>query len=444
MNKIFYTAAMSMALCAASTGITFAAANPFSDVPLDNWAYDAVKQLAQDGVINGYGDGSFRGQQPITRYEMAQLIAKAMAHPNVSATDKAMIDKLSAEFSAELTNLGVRIDALEKKTDNLKWNGTVWYEYASERHDNTDIGPSKVSANRLILRLEPSMTINEHWEAKARLDYSLDTNSGTNTTYGTASDPYSTSYTKLDQAYVDGNYANLNIKLGRLPYATANDGGLVMDDQITGVQLNFGKKLQASITAGRHSLAPDVPPTDHGIPYGGDTSSYQGIELNYSHDKLHTGVAYHHFGMKDFYDRDFNVGQDYKADSLNIWSIGADYQFTPSFVLSAAYAKNTQGDLNERYRKSYTVQASYKEADPESTGSFGIYAAYRYLTAASAVVPTYDILLSNGNQKGWDFGASYTFAPNTVGTIEYFTGKDLHADGDANASKLFGKLEFFF
>ena len=42
-----------------------AAANPFSDVPRDHWAYDAVTQLAADGVVEGYGDGTFRGDRNI-------------------------------------------------------------------------------------------------------------------------------------------------------------------------------------------------------------------------------------------------------------------------------------------------------------------------------------------------------------------------------------------
>ena len=126
MNKTFYVPTMAAVLCLTAAPTGFAAANPFSDVPLDSWAYDAVAQLSGDGVINGYGDGTFRGQQPVTRYEMAQIIAKAMARQNVSAADKAMLDKLSAEFSDELKNLGVRIDDLEKKTDNLKWSGEVW------------------------------------------------------------------------------------------------------------------------------------------------------------------------------------------------------------------------------------------------------------------------------------------------------------------------------
>ena len=107
------TAAITTALVIGAASTTFAAANPFTDVPTGHWSYDAVAKLAQDGVIEGYGDGTFRGDKAITRYEMAQMVAKAMAKSDVSAADKAAIDKLAAEYSTELNNLGVRVGELE-------------------------------------------------------------------------------------------------------------------------------------------------------------------------------------------------------------------------------------------------------------------------------------------------------------------------------------------
>lgn len=131
-----------MLIGAAST--TFAAANPFSDVPSDHWAYDAVTTLAKDGVIEGYGDATFKGSQKITRYEMAQMVAKAMAKKDVSASDKALIEKLSAEFSDELNNLGVRVAKLEKNADNVQWHGMLRYDYGSVRYDKAQIGRAHV------------------------------------------------------------------------------------------------------------------------------------------------------------------------------------------------------------------------------------------------------------------------------------------------------------
>ena len=52
--------------------------------------------MAAAGVINGYPDGTFKGQNDITRYEMAQMIAKAMANQDrANAEQQAMINRLS-------------------------------------------------------------------------------------------------------------------------------------------------------------------------------------------------------------------------------------------------------------------------------------------------------------------------------------------------------------
>ena len=83
-EKCFLTAfAIGMGL----TVNCFAAANPFADLPADHWAYDAVAQLAADGIIEGYGDKDFQGSRNITRYEMAQMVARARAK-NSSGKDK--------------------------------------------------------------------------------------------------------------------------------------------------------------------------------------------------------------------------------------------------------------------------------------------------------------------------------------------------------------------
>ena len=77
MKKKHLLIAVSLMMGAAAT--CSAAASPFSDVPSGHWAYDAVAQLAENGIIEGYGDSTFRGERQITRYEMAQMVAKAMA-----------------------------------------------------------------------------------------------------------------------------------------------------------------------------------------------------------------------------------------------------------------------------------------------------------------------------------------------------------------------------
>ena len=116
---------------AAMMGVATAfAVNPFSDVPSDSWAYQAVDQLATAGIINGYPDGTFKGQKDITRFEMAQMIAKAMANQDrANAEQQAMINRLADEFSNELNNLGVRINRLEDRVGNVKVTGDVRLRY---------------------------------------------------------------------------------------------------------------------------------------------------------------------------------------------------------------------------------------------------------------------------------------------------------------------------
>ena len=96
------------------------AANPFADVPAGHWAYESISKLTAAGVIEGYGDDTFRGDRLMTRYEMAQIVAKAMAKG-------ANVDRLAAEFAEELDAMGMRVAALEKKSDNVKVTGEAYF-----------------------------------------------------------------------------------------------------------------------------------------------------------------------------------------------------------------------------------------------------------------------------------------------------------------------------
>jgi hypothetical protein len=92
-------------------------ANPFVDVPLNHWAYDAVQYLAAKGVVIGYPDGTFGGNRTMTRYEFAEAIARVIANIEdmgfASADDVAVLEKLAIEFADELASLGVTVADLE-------------------------------------------------------------------------------------------------------------------------------------------------------------------------------------------------------------------------------------------------------------------------------------------------------------------------------------------
>lgn len=107
------------AVCAffAGAAMTASAANPFSDVESDSWAYEAVASLSDQNIIEGYPDGTFKGDKHITRYEMAQITARLLAkRDSLSADQQSVVDKLSREYANDLSSLGVRISELEKKT----------------------------------------------------------------------------------------------------------------------------------------------------------------------------------------------------------------------------------------------------------------------------------------------------------------------------------------
>ena len=233
-------AALAAALTIGAASTTFAAANPFSDVPRDHWAYDAVTQLAADGVVEGYGDGTFRGDRNITRYEMAQMVAKAMAKGDMSASDRALVDRLAAEFADELNNLGVRVSNLERNADMVKWTGELRYRYWSFRNDqkNSTRADRKLNKDQLQLRLFPTAEVNDHWHVKARL---------TATTYmdKDASRPgKNDDNVKLTYAYADGDYGKFHVQLGKMPISSNADQGIVIDDFFSGAQVTSGLYLQ--------------------------------------------------------------------------------------------------------------------------------------------------------------------------------------------------------
>ncbi len=436
--------ALTTALVLGAASTTFAAANPFEDVPADHWAYDAIAQLAADGVIEGYGDGTYRGDQEITRYEMAQMIARAMAK---GGGDKALIDKLAAEFADELNNLGVRVAALEKKVDNVKWTGTVRYRYINERHHKyPPDDPIQGNAQYVTLRLEPQMQINKNWTGHARLDYSTDMNSAKNATNGRIAEDADDEFV-MERVWVQGDYNNFQILLGKLPYVSNIDNGMFYDENVAGGQITVGNKVKVTLTAGRANVLDEINGYSEartGTRYNNETASYQGIEIyNDREDKITWGVGYHHVANQEMFNAVYGEGHD----SMNVWDFGLGWQIDNNFNLNGAYAWNTSCPTEHhggRARDAWNVELDYKGADPEDKGSWGAFVAYRQLGALAALKPTYDEI--GVNQKGVAMGFDIVPMKNFMATFKYFLGSDMIvAPGkDDDASKFFTELNFFF
>ena len=437
MKKTLVTA-LTTALVVGAASTTFAAANPFSDVPAGHWAYDYVSQLAADGVIEGYGDTTFQGDKNITRYEMATMIAKAMAKTNVGGNDKAMLDKLAAEFSDELNNLGVRVANLEKNADKVKWNGEARYTYTSKRLEDKN-GKSLPRANKdeLLLRLEPTAEVNANWHVKARLDAS------TNMKKDAAFDPLTKPSDKvsLKRVWAQGDYKNFQTKLGKFGVATAYDKSLMLNDEASGAAVTFGNKLKASVFAGRLDLKGDSTLDDAGTNYTADqAANFQSVALTYGLGKASGTAAYYNAtsdAFKDNTTKKVGYSKDGKEDTFGAWEVAGSYRFDKNVALGGAYIKNEKAD---NFNKAGMVQLDYKGAQKANQGTWGAYVAYRHIGEFAVLDANQDDALLN--TKGWAVGANYTIFPNTVANVKYFNGKDLHTDKDAQ--KLFGRVEFFF
>ena len=434
--------ALSAALVVGAASTTFAAANPFSDVPRDHWAYDAVTQLAADGVVEGYGDGTYRGDRSITRYEMAQMTAKAMAKENMPVSDRALVDRLAAEFADELNNLGVRVANLEKHADMVKWEGVLEYTYTSSRFENSarDMksgkNRKKVNSDNLLFRLEPTAEVNDHWSVHARLD--AETKMNKDAAWDVNEDKASSDdRVSLKRAWAEGDYTNFNVKFGKLEMlsaeAYAKPGALIFDREFSGAEVSFGKDVQFKLQAGRMSsdeFQKDV------------AGNYQGAELQYN-GRFTAGVGYYRVNAEDFSDYLKN-----KKKTMQIWGLNAAYRFDKNSFLSAAYAyaKDFRMVLADSMpNKSYQVTYEYKGAEPDDKGSWGAYVSYRQL-AGPSLGATDDGAMEG--TRGIEIGTDYTLFPNVVLSAKYFRGKDLFAKylgiNQDKASKIFGRVEFFF
>lgn len=204
MKHAFLKAAI--ASCFACAAVTVSAANPFTDVSADDWAYQAVASLSDEGVIDGYPDGTFRGDKHVTRYEIAQIVARLMAKEDtLNASQKETLAKLSSQYANELKDLGVRIAELEKKrgaTDLI----TELRVQSIDRYDNVFKGNvQKHNEISTRVRLNTITPVNDRVHLYGQIETILDMN-GKESYDVNRIDPKDKSQTKLRTGYGDGDF----------------------------------------------------------------------------------------------------------------------------------------------------------------------------------------------------------------------------------------------
>ena len=405
--------AMAMAL-----GVTASAyaANPFSDVPAGHWAYDAVNKLAAAGVVDGYPDGTYGGDKLMTRYEMAQIVAKAMAKG-------ANVDKLAAEFADELDSLGVRVANLEKKADNVKITGQIRYNYVSR--DN--------SADESTLRTRLCVTgqVNEDWTYTGMLQNTqefMHSESGEDEV-------------KLNRAYVDGRVGGIDVHAGRWDEVT--NTGNVLDSYIDGAKLTYGDKVQVYGMVGKAPSEEYFASSSDRLYLAGVSADLGEVDVYVNYFKANNTGFWNDTPVADrVYADDFTVVGD-----KEIWNVGASYNFAPDFTLSAEYM---WGDKDHEYngekpgKDGWYADLAWKGASADEPGSYGLHVSYFDQSANAYINPTTDATTfgEDGGYKGWAVGASYAFAKNIVGVVNYY---DTEAQtGDADDQVIFSELYFTF
>lgn len=204
MKHAFLKAAI--ASCFACAAVTVSAANPFTDVSADDWAYQAVASLSDEGVIDGYPDGTFRGDKHVTRYEIAQIVARLMAKEDtLNASQKETLAKLSSQYANELKDLGVRIAELEKKrgaTDLI----TELRVQSIDRYDNVFKGNvQKHNELSTRVRLNTITPVNDRVHLYGQIETILDMN-GKESYDVNRIDPKDKSQTKPRTGYGDGDF----------------------------------------------------------------------------------------------------------------------------------------------------------------------------------------------------------------------------------------------
>ena len=432
--------AMAMAL-----GVTASAyaANPFSDVPAGHWAYDSIAKLAAAGVIEGYGDDTFRGDRLMTRYEMAQIVAKAMAKG-------ANVDKLAAEFADELDALGVRVAALEKKSDNVKITGQVRYSMQNNKQEWTN-RERKRSRNRLRTRLWFAGNVNDNWTYRARLE-----NNQFFHDWIPGRDNAGEETTNLNQAYVAGRLGGVKVTAGR--YSEYLGDGNIYDDKFDGIRINYGKKVRFGAYYGKPTAWQDnEQPESYGAGgYDKDGKWVNGVEMhkafgaNLGFDlgkKVKLDLEYNQFDAKavNGFIPAAKGEEDIKLFSANLYGKITD-KFGLGFVYMHSKTDNPYFFTDGASKNGFVITADVAGASFTKPGSWGFTAKYYQAPAGSAVAHTMNggagNLFADG-YKGYSLSASYTFARNMMYSIQWYDLKS-RENNDRKERTLWNEIQLRF
>ena len=337
MKKILALAAVA----ALTAGVSAYAANPFSDVTPSDWAYQAVVDLSEQGVVEGYPDGTFKGERNITRYEMAQIIARMLAKEDqLNAEQRATLDKLAGEYADELANLGVRVSNLEKKVGNLYWSGD-----ARMRYQDKATGDDSWNGR---MRINVKGQVNDSTYVQGRLTSNMDfkTNGDNDVVF--------------DQLFANHDFGKAaTVRLGRIPVAFGDQGGWLYGDSygVDGAEAAFHLGEKVDVTAGYGRF--NTSDYDEGVEDQDAFYARGAADLNVA--KL--GVDY----IKFTGDKEADTAAGYELMGANLTVPVSDFR------VFGEYWKNTTADDNDT---AWNAGLGYGKLNLKKPGSFKLDVAY--------------------------------------------------------------------
>ena len=382
------------------------AANPFVDVPTDSWAYKSVVELADAGIIQGVDGSYFQGDRNITRYEAAEMTAKAMAHMDkASVEQRALINKLADEYADELNRLGVRVSNLENKVGNVKLTGDarIRYRFQNGAKENDDSWQYRV-------RIRANAQVND----RTKVTYGISSNNQTFSQNGAASGGDTNNediYTDL--ANIDYNFGgnNWDLMVGRYMYVLGDKVGYQFGDAFDGAQLQYkNDKFKAIAGFGKFKEG-DLA----GVAKFGTTAEIDGVKTGYGELEGFFGGGRLAGSSVGAYYNDFYGQKGFTADDL--WGAFASFNFGPKWNLTANYEKisdDATDDPDMWYGKLQYGSASF--AAPKSWDAWVEYLNAEdgaFLNGSTNMWRWADM----DNVKSWGVGIDYTFAKNAMFSV---------------------------
>ena len=398
------------------------AANPFVDVPTDSWAYKSVVELADAGIIQGVDGSYFQGDRNITRYEAAEMTAKAMAHMDkASVEQRALINKLADEYADELNSLGVRVSNLENKVGNVKLTGDarIRYRYqddnAKRENDNS-------------------------WDYRVRLRANAQVNDRTKVTYGISSNSYSFGAndaadadgkdTYTDLANVDYNFGgnNWDLLVGRYTYVLGDKVGYQFGDAFDGAQLQYkNDKFKAIAGYGKFkegkgtfkSTDKDTLHDQESYANGGE--GILGVKTGFGElEGFFGGGSFAGSSVGVYYNDFFGANADKNASFADdLWGAFASFNFGQKWNLTANYEKINANDSKADDPDMWYGKLQYGTASFAAPKSWDAWVEYlnadqnAFLGGSTNMWRFSDM----DNVKSWGVGIDYTFAKNAMFSV---------------------------